>query len=131
MNKTAEQVAELVAAESKYQRAAARWVAQHNVEHHDWSPLQPENPLLDPAYITDVTFKVVGAYAYSEWTQDSGDTGIAYTFWEPYRVNKGKDKGMTKYRKVPYMEIRWYDGMNAGKFIEECVALLDDREEDE
>lgn len=123
-HKSREELDALIAARSPYEVAAAKWVATHNQRDLLWAAEYPESELLDADYITDVTFKTVGDYYYSEMTYDNGDAGISYTFWEPYVVHKGKHKGETRYRPVDSMEIRWYDGMNAGKFIEECVALL-------
>lgn len=117
--------AEMIAAKSKYDRAAAAWVAQEVRKTVDWVEQYPEAPLLNPYYITDVTVKTVGDYHYSEMTFDEGDAGLSYTFWEPRVVAKGQHKGTTRLYPIEGFEIRWYgDGMNAGRFIEECVALL-------
>lgn len=121
-----DELVERVRSDSPYARAAAAWVATHNRNTFDWVDQYPESPLLDPDFVTDVTFKIVGDYYYSEMTYDHGHAGISYTFWEPYTVAKGKNKGEVRYRPITDMEIAMYDGMNAGKFIEECVALLEE-----
>lgn len=118
---------EKISSESKYQRAAAEWVARYNrsnesgVTVHPFKDREKLNPLCEPGRITDVTFRVVGSYFYSERTYDYGDIGISYTLWEPTRSKKKGDYD----RPVRGMEIRFgSDGMNAGRFIQECVELM-------
>lgn len=118
-----------VKAESVYQRAAAEWVARHNrtVEGgvsqigHDGEP----NALTLAEHITDVRLTHVGSYAYSEDTYDFGGAGLSYTVWDRTKARKsGKKKGQLYEDRTLDMEIRWYDGMDAGQFVQECVAIL-------
>jgi hypothetical protein len=111
---------ETVKAESPYQRAAAEWVARYNASSE--SGVRGDSPLKDANRITGVTFQHVGAYCYSEMTYDYGSAGISYTFWEELPKTK---KHPTRFRAVN-IEIRWSDGYDAGKFIEECVRLMNE-----
>lgn len=108
-----------IESESPYARAAAEWVAAYNRSPE--SGIYQPNRLCDASRITDVNFTIVGRYFYSEGTYDYGGAGISYTFWPVSEVPR-------QAKPVNGMEIRWYEDMNAGKFIEGCVALLN-REE--
>ena len=120
-----------IKSESKYQRAAAEWVARHNRSKMKWATdeyvaelnARGEPNIATADYITDVNFEAaVGAYAYSELTFDDGGLGVTYKFWERTRPSK---KNPTGRDRAIDMDVRFYGEMNAGTFVEECVALLE------
>ena len=122
---------EAIPNESLYQRAAAEWVARYNRSPASGVTVVTDlsdgrlNPICVADNLTSVTFANVGAYWYSEDTFDVGAAGLAYTYWEPYEIPRGAHKGDRRFRPIE-MEIRWDEGMDAGQFIEECVAILDE-----